>query len=484
MSTAKSAQKPAQTKFVFTDENSAARAPFEGAAPEKFWTNPNTKGFGVVVSRPDESGNVKRWYAVRVDKLRPDGTVKDEKVKLGAVGALRFGDAQAQAAAARERARKERKTGVTSLPTLSEAFEGYMLFKTKVVATGERIRPRTVEDYRSRWDDMIPTEWHGVPIDKLTVQRWTDLRVESTTPLSFEKRLRKPVSESRFDGMMRGIISGLYNHYAASNRDLVNPVPILRKRGIITKRTPEKHDFIETERLKATVQLAEQEMRAPQRDILIIGMLTGWRDSLIRGIPLNRIDKARRTVEWRATDEGGPYAEPDGDSFAYPVSDWLWDRVFAPRLAVVKPGQKFLIESGRKPGKPFKDIRESLKLLDDVAGVHMTAHVLRKTMITLAPSAHVHQRTIGQLAMHKSTGGGLTMTGSYQKRDYAQMRDGANAWATWFAEMVGWTRAAEAAPAPAPIAGMTTETMDKLQTLASMDPAALDKLLRLAEALK
>ncbi len=476
-----STKKQLPEDFVFTNEASVRNAPYIGKAPEKFWANSVVRGFGVVVSKPDEEGNVERWYAARYGKLQSNGTVKDTKTKLGLVTALTFSKAAELATGAIERARDERSSGKPSFPTLLEAFDAYMQFKLTVVESKKRIKPTTEKDYRERWADFVPTEWHGKPLNEVGTDEWTELRMECTTALSYEKRLKKPVSESRFDVLLRGVVSGLYNHARLRHAMLVNPIPIMKKMGVLTKRTPMRHAYIASENLRPSIELADQEMRAPQRDILYIGILTGWRDSLIRAIPLDRIKQKKRAVEWRDTDEGGPYAEEDGNTFDYPVSEILWERVFAPRLASVKPGQKYLIESGRKNGAPFKDLRDSLKLLDKPAGVHVTAHVLRKTMLTLAPSAGIDTRVAGQLAMHKSSGGGLTQTGEYQKRDFVQMKSATNKWATWLAETVGWTTKAKAAPA---LEGFTPDMLAKLQALASMDPAQLEKVMRVVEAVK
>ena len=473
-----------EKKSSFRDEVSAARMPYEGKAPEKWWAHDSVRGFYVVVSRPDATGQVQRWYAVRYSVPDEDGSKVDRKPKLGLVGVVRYSKALSDAASAMERARESRSSGKPVLPTLLEAFEDYIEFKTTSVANKNKLLPPTVKDYRDRWHDLIPTDWHTRRLDELTVEKWEQLRMQCTTPLSFEARLRKPVSESRFDVMMKGAISGLYRRQAETHTTLVNPVTRMRHRGTITQRTNEKDEYIATERLPAVVRHAEQHMRGPQRDILWIGLLTGWRNALLCRIPLDRIKIDKRAVEWRVGDRGGPYIEGNIKTFDYPVSDLLWERVFAPRLAALKPRQKYLIESGRRPGSTFEDVRDSLKMLDEVAGVHVTAHVLRRTMLTLAPGAKVHQRIVSHLAMHKSSSGTSAMTAQYQKRDFVLMKEGANQWATWFAEQVGWTEGTAKEPAQPPIQGVSEEKLAKLQALASMDPAALDKLLRLAEAMK
>jgi len=465
--------------LTFNSEVEAGRLPYAGNSPEKQYRHASVRGFYVSVSKPDAQGMVRRWYVVRYGEKNAKGETVDTKKKLGECGLLGYGKALQMATAAMERGREARATGKAVLPTLKEAFEDYIEFKSEHVAKDKRLKPRTIEDYRSRFE-LVPVEWHSRPIDELTAEEWGRLRTECVTVRSFEARGRKPVSESRFDVLLKGPISGLYRRQRDTlHPTLENPVPKLRQRGQLSSRV-EKHDFISTEKLPAVWNFLETEMRAPQRDIARIGLFTGWRKQLMCAIPLDRIKPAKRAVEWRDTDEGGPYAEKDGSKFDYPISDILWDLVFAPRLATVKPGQKYLIESGRNPGEPFSDIRDSLCQMDDIAEVHISCHVLRKTFATLAPASGVPQRTISHLMMHKTSAaaGASSMTAGYQKRDFASMKQGANQFAEWLAAQVG------AKPKAVEVEGISGDKMAQLQKLAEMPDEVLAKLLKLSEALK
>lgn len=468
---------------TWDDELSAARLPPpdpQSTRPAVNYRHRSVDGFYVRVGRRDASGNARRSYFARYDVKEPGGKKRDNWQLLGLVNVLRYGQALQQATAALERAREARSSGRSLMPTLKQAFDDYLVFKTEVVADAKKLRAATLDDYRRRFNELVPVAWHNTPIDELSAERWSQLRRECTTVRSFETRLRKPVSEARFDGLLRGVISGVYRRQATLHKGLENPVPALRESGVLSTATA-RHDYIATERLAAVVLRCETELRPSQRDITYIGLLTGWRRQLLVRIPLSRIKRDKRSVEWRDSDPGGPYAEPDGSSFDYPVSDLLWERVFQPRLEQARPGQKYLIESGRRPGQPLDDIRDSLGKLDEVAGCHISAQVLRKTFLTLGPSAAVHQRTLSHLAMHKLSAGAQPTTMGYQKRDFEAMKAGANQYATWFAQQVGWTQEVPQAPA---IEGISTDKLAKLQALAEMDPSALDKLLRLAEAMK
>ena len=475
-----------EEKRTFNSEAEAGRLPFKGDSPEKAYAHGSTRGFYVYVSTPDADGNVQRWYGIRYGTVGPSGKRKDTKKKLGTVGLLAYGKALQQATAALERAREARDTGKPVLPTLKEAFDEYLEFKTTLVANEKKLKPPTVKDYTDRFHDLVPLDWHNRPLDELTADVWGHLRRDCTTTRSFDVRLRKPVSEGRFDVMMKGPISGLYRRQRETlHPTLANPVPLMRQQGMLSS-TKQRHDFIPTEALPAVWNFLETEMRPPQRDITLIGLLTGWRLQLITAIPLDRIKEKKRAVEWRDTDEGGPYAEKDGPAFDYPVSDFLWDKVFAPRLAALRPGQKYLIESGRKPGSPFRDVRDSVRQLDPIVGCHVSAQVLRKTCITLAPASGAPQRSISHNVMHKTssgsaaTGGSDTTSSVYQKRDFQSMKTAANRYADWFSQQVG----VNAAPAAAGIEGLSLDKVAALQKLADMPADVLAKILRMADALK
>lgn len=473
---------------TFNSEVEAGRLPFTGKAPEKWYAHPTLKGFYVVVSKPNAEGHVQRWYAVRYGEASKNAKGEmetlDRKPKLGPVGLLTYGKALEQATAQLERAREARVSGKPVLPTLKAAFDDFMHFKTKTVADEHKLKPRTTKDYNDRFNILVPADWHSLPIDELTPEEWTKLRTNCITAASWDERGRKPVGESRFDGFMKGAVSGLYRRQRTFHPLLVNPVPVMRNQKTLSS-IKQKHDFIPTEKLPAVWAFLENEVRPPQRDIVLIGLLTGWRLQLMTKIPLNRVNAKRRAVEWRDTDEGGPYAEKDGPSFEYPVSDLLWEQVFAPRLAAAKPGQKYLIESGRRPGEPFKDVRDSVNQLDPIVGCHVTASVLRKTFMSLAPASGASQRSISHNAMHKTsagsaaTGGSDTTSGTYQKRDFVSMKEGANKYSAWFAQQVGLN----AAPTPA-VPGLTEDKLAQLQQLAALPPELIAKMLKMADAFK
>lgn len=451
-------------------------------AASREYRHSSVLGFYVRVSRPDAKGNVRRSYIARYDDLDSSGKKVDKKKVLGVTPLMRYGEALDLCTSALQRARKARREGRPSIPTLKEAFDAYMHFKTEEVLEEERLAPATVKDYTDRFTDLIPLEWHNKPLDQLTHAVWQDWRKTCTTAKSFEVRFRKPVSPSRFDVMLCGPISGLYRRTIVEHPLLKNPVTYLRETKVVRGSTKKSNTFIPSHDLRRAVNYIEQEFRAPQRDITLIGLLTGWRLSLMTAIPLDRIKQEKRAVLWKRTDPGGPYADEDGDEFEYPVSDILWERVFAPRLETVRAGQKYLIESGRVPGEPFSDCRDSLSKLDKVLGVHVSAHVLRKTFMSLAPNAGIQQRVISHLAMHKTSGGASDVTLRYQKRDFRTMQEGANLYAQWFAKEVGWD--APSAAAAAVVEGINNTTLQKLQALANMDQAQLDKLLQLAALMK
>ena len=463
----------------FSSGDEAGRLQYTGASPEKRYPHARTKGFCVFVSKPTDGKPSQRWYGVRYRDVR-DGVTKDIYKKLGPVAQMKCSDAEDEARATLKRARTARATGSTSMPTLKEAFEAYIRFKKTKVAKLKQIKQTTEDDYRARFEALVPVEWHNRTLDELTAKAWTDLRENCTTNLSYDVRGRKPVGEQRFDGMLRGVISGLYRLQLEDDHPtLINPVPLMRRRSVLSEQR-QKHDFIAAEKLPDVWQYLQTEMRAPQRDITTIGLLTGWRRQLICRIPLDRINVSLRAVEWRETDPGGPYHEDDSPTFNYPLSDWLWERVFAPRLAMVQRGQKYLIESGRRPGEPYSDIRDSLEKLDPIAGIHVHPHVLRRCFAVHAVPAGVPQRTIEQLMMHKAK----TMTGKYQARDFEAMKAGANQFAIWFTARVGLSGPVALPAAQPVIEGLTPEKVATLQQLASMPPATLEMLMKFAAAMK
>lgn len=485
-----------RTTITFSDEASALSLPAPDNSPAKTYPHDSIPNFCVTVLKPRKDGKTTRQYIARWSET-VDGKKTDKRVPLGIVGDMRFTAAVAALDTLMKEVREARTEGRSVIPTLADAFRGYMQHKTKGVAEDKRLRARTVEDYTDRYNQLVPDWLAKQRLDALTWDRWQQFRSWVTSEQRTEQTGRAPLGEARIDGFLRGAISGMYNHWGALlPGKFDNPIRHLRERGVLST-TRKKQDHIKPSDLAKAARVIMTQMTPAARDITLIALCSSWRNALVLAIPLDRIDEQRRTVAWSSKDPGGPYDEdPEVDGqrvpFPYPVPDWLWDTVFAPRLLMKRPGQRYLIESNRSRGKPFADIREQLQKLDKALGYHVTGHSLRRTFATVAAGTEAAPAAVTHLMMHKTARTGLgvasNMTMQYTQRDTEAMRKAAN---VVVARMVEAMQLGSAVPAPAPApapakaeAASEGATADLAKLLAGLSPEQLQSAAQLLALLK
>lgn len=285
-------------------------------------------------------------------------------------------------------------------------------------------------------------------------------------------------------GLLKGPISGIYKFWSGQIPGLVTPLKELRHQGVVSNVRRSRREYIQFADMPKAWNVIKTQLTQDARDCVLIALMTGWRDSLVLRIRLDRIDQEKRTVRWLPTDPGGPYKE----AFDYPVSDWLWQHVFVPRLELVTPKQVYLIptRSRKKSSKGhYTDFRVQASKLRDVLGYRCGPQDYRRTFQTVATAAGVHPYQCSHLMMHETlkaddASGGSLVSGlsqmqlDYTKKDLTLMRESANKVTAKYLELAGVAATSAPAPvekpaeAPAPaldLTNLSAEDRDMLFTL-------------------
>jgi integrase len=111
------------------------------------------------------------------------------------------------------------------------------------------------------------------------------------------------------------------------------------------------------------------------------------------------------------------------------VGDWLWDKVFQPRLDSAYEGQEWLMPTNSTLGH-YTDADSGWARIRKRIGYHFSDHDLRRTFTTMASSlGSVNPFQLTHLLMHETdpTKAVSEMTLRYAKKDLELMTEALNA---------------------------------------------------------
>lgn len=351
-------------------------------APEytgEHWSS-STEGFGMRVGTLKKGGGFERIFLARWR----DEDGKDQKFKIGFVDEMNFSDAEN---AAREKVREEKraaadaKAGIKRAPTLKEAYDSYLEAKRA------GWRPDTLTDYDKRFAHLEP---------------FYDRCVLDITPVDWFDRYML-VSAKSGPAMALAANSlgrAIYGYLIAEGLVTVNPCHELKntakKKGLIISEPEPSERHVPLELVPDYWHILNTRVAPAQRDYMLWMLFTGFRQSMVGTLAWDRLNIQERTYLVYAADRGNK----SKTAFNYPISDELWERVVAPRLALRKPGEKWIIESPKHPGTPMHNVRGSHKLIGGLLGIVLSDHDIRRTFGSVAYAATKDLLTVQRLMTH------------------------------------------------------------------------------------
>jgi integrase len=385
----------------------------------EYW-HESVRGFGVrVMRRHATTGEVRRAYLARY----VDAKGKDRKEVIGTVDSLRFQEAQGRAADKRENVRTAKLLGIREVPTLRQAFEVFL-----DAPRPRALSPVTVHVYRARFRYLRDVE--GELLTGLTPTFWEQRYAKLRAPAGVVKRAtgEGAVSEAmRPEAALlprvkdrtptaQGVLTlakGIYAYYV--------------KRGVITTCNPGSVVYVKSS--SRTRLIAEGQMPAfwsylhtrthtAARDFLLAGLFTGWRESVLGRLRWSQVSVANRTYTLPA-DEIGNKSKVEA---VLPIPQYLWEHVFAPRLAALDGApvrSPWVIPSPKHDGQPLVSVRGTLEGLQKATGIRISDHDLRRTFATYGYKATHDYIVVSRLMTHR----GQRINEALQTSGYVQTSD-------------------------------------------------------------
>lgn len=346
--------------------------PVKGKSHREYW-HESEEGFGVRVM----SGG-RRVYLARFTAL--DG--RDKKQVIGVVDDTDYIEARDKVRGLRRSAR-QRKDGVVPIPSLLEAYTSYVTLKA------DKLAPATLADYEKRFKYLKPIELH--PLDALLAADWEKQYL----------RIKTAHGTSQAQGVLR-LAAALYAR-ALNRRELTHhPIKQISADIGLWSRSKPASRFVPKAALPAFWRACEG-IGGVQRDFLRVALFTGWRTSILGALRWERVNIEQRTYRIAAEDKGNKAKQ----EVFYPLPDWLWDNVFAPRLALRRHDSPWVLPSPKKANAPTRAIRGAFATVGSAAGMALSAHDLRRTFASIAQAELRDITLIARLLIH-SVPEGLT----------------------------------------------------------------------------
>jgi len=378
-----------------------------------------TRGFGLRVMA---SG--KRTWIVRYT-----GTKKNQKANLTPPvdnNEDNFKKARREAEDVRDRAARER-AGIGA-QSLQEAYDFYVQMKGKMLRAGART---TYDKAFAR----IPEEMRKKLMDRISDRDWSRWYLSVTT---------KERTSSAKQSLK--LVNVLYKRAVVKGHIMLNPIASIAQDVALWEKSKPRQDHIRAVDLPK-VWAATELLPPASRDYLRVILFTSVRRSLAGSLAWDRVNVHDRTYRFEGADVGN---KNDKDVF-YPISNILWRLVFEPRLALKKPGDKWILPSTKQGNKPLRDPPTAYRFIEsktqlvvgkaDVTpgkkGNRLGPHVIRKTVATMARACLGWDPVLlGRILMHSPE---LTrqeeQTNDYIIGQATDFRDGVNRLAEF---ILGW----------------------------------------------
>ena len=348
------------------------------------------RGYGVLVS----PGGSKTYFVQRKVNGRTRRVTIGRADELGAEPARRkaeqiiatFADGRDPVAEAKMRKAQE--------ISLREAFAAYKLApKKKGAGRGSLKKPKTIRDIEKA--ERRFSDWLDLPAHKITgdMVRKRHAEMAATSPAQANLAMR--------------YLRATFGHIMADSDEddpLIrrNPVDRLNRVSAWAEVKPRK-TLIPEERIPEWIEAVQTRLKGLQnenemRDVILFLMFTGARISEAIGdtkdgyepLRWSDVDLDAALVRFRNT--------KNRHEHILPMGAYLTQLLRSRKEAAGRSPSVFADRSAREP----KNLRSAFKRLEDVTGLHLSAHCLRRTFATTANRIGLPAYTVKRLLNHVS----------------------------------------------------------------------------------
>ena len=333
------------------------------------------------------SGKTARIYLYRFR----DKNGVDKKERLGNFEEIDFEKAKS-IVRSKQAARSTESKGSNHDAKLSlrGALERYLENKAGVLADA------TVDDYRKKWAILDADKAMGIDGG----QRFTEIAIMRELDAQWWLTRFQEVSRQRGRTSAIGLYRtahAVYAHHLALGNVTTNPLVVIKTTQNIKKSRPSKK-IVPAAMLPALWNWLEREANSATRDFILVALFSGLRASVIGQLRWEQICSDTRTYLVPAEERGNKAKV----QVAVPISRFLWERVFEPRLKARCGDQKWVIGSARHAGKPAVSVRSAMEGLKLTLGVDCSPQTLRRSFGSLAQLATGDALLVSRMLTHSS----------------------------------------------------------------------------------
>lgn len=267
-------------------------------------------------------------------------------------------------------------------PTLKQAFEHYLLYKT--------LKPRTIKDYTMVVDNYLK-DWNDITLDKIS---------RSMIQAKHSELSQRSMAQAN---MAMRVFRAIYNysveHYRNENNrsilDQDNPINTLNAKKAWNKIRSRKtyiHQDQLPEWIKAVFEYKDRgQQLETNRDFLLTLILTGFRREECESLTWSSIDLKYGRIT--LIDE--KYREP----YTLPMGDFLFT-LMTKRYA--QATNEWVFPSAKSTSGHIVNISKVRQKINKSCGIEFSFHDLRRTFNAIAKKLDYEQYTINRLLNDKN----------------------------------------------------------------------------------
>lgn len=281
-------------------------------------------------------------------------------------------------------------------PTLKQAFEHYLLYKT--------LKPRTIKDYTMVVDNYLK-DWNDITLDKIS---------RSMIQAKHSELSQRSMAQAN---MAMRVFRAIYNysveHYRNENNrsilDQDNPINTLNAKKAWNKIRSRKtyiHQDQLPEWIKAVFEYKDRgQQLETNRDFLLTLILTGFRREECESLTWSSIDLKYGRITLIDEKYREPYTLPMGD-FLFTLMTKRYDQAT----------NEWVFPSAKSTSGHIVNISKVRQKINKSCGIEFSFHDLRRTFGAIAENLGYDQYTINRLLNHINDDRDRT-------RDFVQVSD-------------------------------------------------------------
>lgn len=281
-------------------------------------------------------------------------------------------------------------------PTLKQAFEHYLLYKT--------LKPRTIKDYTMVVDDYLK-DWNDITLDKIS---------RSMIQAKHSELSQRSLAQAN---MAMRVFRAIYNysveHYRDENDQSIldqdNPINTLNAKKAWNKIRSRKtyiHQDQLPEWIKAVFEYKDRgQQLETNRDFLLTLVLTGFRREECESLTWSSIDLKYGRITLIDEKYREPYTLPMGD-FLFTLMTKRYDQAT----------NEWVFPSAKSTSGHIVNISKVRQKINKSCGIEFSFHDLRRTFGAIAENLGYDQYTIDRLLNHINDDRDRT-------RDFVQVSD-------------------------------------------------------------